>query len=78
LQHEQQGTRYVYLPTKPREQRRVPHCARCCEPFFGGSVEEAVSTLLTAPETRLSSEELDRLSALIEQARKDEAKKEQP
>jgi hypothetical protein len=71
LRHEQDGTRYVYLPTKPREQAAHSTMRQVLRTFFGGSVEEAVATLLSASETRLSNEELDRLSALIENARKD-------
>jgi predicted transcriptional regulator len=76
LRHEQDGTRYVYLPTKPREQAAHSTMRQVLRTFFGGSVEEAVATLLSASETRLSNEELDRLSALIENARKDKSHKE--
>ena len=37
--------------------------------FFGGSVEQVVATLLSDDDAKLSETELDRLSALIEQAR---------
>ena len=37
--------------------------------FFGGSVENAVSTLLTSQHTRPSEDELLRLEAMIQQAR---------
>jgi predicted transcriptional regulator len=76
LRYEQEGTRYVYLPTKPREQVATSTLQRVVQTFFGGSVEQTVTTLLSAPETRLSSEELERLSLLIENARREEAKKE--
>jgi predicted transcriptional regulator len=76
LRYEQEGTRYVYLPTKPREQAARSTLRQVVQTFFGGSVEQTVTTLLSAPETRLSSEELERLSLLIENARREEAKKE--
>ena len=76
LRHEQDGTRYVYLPTKPRAQAARSTMRQVLRTFFGGSVEEAVATLLSAPDTQLSNEELDRLSALVENARKDETHKE--
>ncbi|GAG44004.1 unnamed protein product, partial [marine sediment metagenome] len=39
--------------------------------FFDGSVERAVAALLSASESELSDEELDRLARLIRGARKE-------
>jgi len=39
--------------------------------FFGGSAEQAVAALLEMRDTELSGDELERLSARIEQARKE-------
>jgi hypothetical protein len=39
--------------------------------FFGGSTEQAVAALLDMSSTKLSDGELERLSSLIEQARKE-------
>jgi hypothetical protein len=41
------------------------------ETFFDGSAEQAVATLLDVSARDLSKEKLDRLAALIEQARKE-------
>jgi hypothetical protein len=39
--------------------------------FFDGSVEQAVTALLDLPAARLSPAELDRISKLVEQAKKE-------
>jgi hypothetical protein len=39
--------------------------------FFGGSVEEAIATLVDTSRAKLSPDELDRLSDLIEKAKKE-------
>jgi BlaI family transcriptional regulator, penicillinase repressor len=69
LRHEQDGPRYLYLPTVPRESARRSALSHMVRTFFGGSAEAAVAALLDPSNHRLSEGELDRLSALIEQAR---------
>jgi predicted transcriptional regulator len=71
LRHEKEGRSYVYLSTEPRQMAAQSALAQVVHTFFGGSVEETVATLLTDRDTRLSDEELDRLSRLIEQAREE-------
>jgi predicted transcriptional regulator len=69
LGHEKQGARYVYRPTQPRMRAARSALAQVVRTFFGDSVEQAVATLVSEADRRLSDEELDRLAALIEQAR---------
>jgi predicted transcriptional regulator len=71
LRHEEQGPRYVYLPTLPREKARSSALRQLVQTFFEGSREQAVAALLGMPSEPLSDEELDRLASLIEQARKE-------
>lgn len=71
LRHEQDGQRYVYLPTLAREKARKSALRSLLETFFDGSTEEAVAALLDLNRRQLSREELDRLSQLIEKARKE-------
>jgi predicted transcriptional regulator len=71
LRHEQQGPRYVFLPTVARERARRSALKRVVHTFFDGSTEEAVAALLDMSPTKLSREELDRLARLIEDARKE-------
>jgi BlaI family transcriptional regulator, penicillinase repressor len=69
LRHEQDGPRYVYSPTVSRKKARSTALAQVVRTFFGGSPTQAVSALLDSSLGRLSSAELDELSALIAAAR---------
>ena len=70
VQHEQNGLRYVFVPTLARETAKRSALEHLLQTFFNGSAEQAVATLLDESASRLSEEELDRLSQLIEKARK--------
>lgn len=71
LRHEQEGPRYAYLPTVSRDKARRSALKRLVQTFFEGSTTQAVAALLGEPSAKLSDDDLDRLSSLIEQARKD-------
>jgi BlaI family transcriptional regulator, penicillinase repressor len=70
LAHSQDGAKYVYRPTKPRPPVARDALYRLIETFFGGRPEQLVSTLITDEQRKLSDEDLDRLSAMIAEARK--------
>lgn len=70
LHHEEQGPRYVYLPTARTQDVRGSALSHVVRTFFDGSVSTAVAALL---ETRpLSREEHERLARLLEEAREGE------
>jgi predicted transcriptional regulator len=71
LRHDQQGPRYVFLPTVPREKARRSALKQLVQTFFEGSTEQTVAALLDLSASKLSDAELDRLSQLINQARKE-------
>jgi len=71
LRHEEDGPRYVFLPTVTRERARQSALRQLLPTFFDGSTEQAVAALLDLSSTRLSDEELERLSRLIADARKE-------
>jgi predicted transcriptional regulator len=71
VQHVSQGPRYVFLPTVPREKARRSALKQLVQTFFDGSTEQAVAALLDLSGSKLSDDELDRLSELIDQARKE-------
>lgn len=71
IRHEEKDLRYVYLPVVPRDKARRSAVAHLLETFFDGSAEQAVATLLNVSGRDLTEEDFDRLSALIEQARKE-------
>jgi BlaI family transcriptional regulator, penicillinase repressor len=70
VRHEQDGPRYVYLPTVARDRAKRTALRHVLQTFFDGSAEQAISALLDQSDTRLSNRELDRLAELIEQARR--------
>ena len=69
LRHETDGTKYVYLPTVAREKALQSALKQMVQTFFDGSTEQAVAALLS--KSKLKQDELDRLSVLIEAARKE-------
>ena len=70
LRHEQQGLRYVFIPTMRRTSARRSALKSVVKTFFDGSVEQTVAALLG--QQKLSREELDRLADLITRARKED------
>ena len=71
LRHEQEGPRYVFLPTVPRHEARQSALRHLLRTFFDGSAEGAVAALLDLEAGELSPEEYDRLAARIERARRE-------
>ena len=69
LRHQQEGTRYIYLPTVPRDRARRSAMRNLVRTFFDGSAAQAAAALLD--QAKLSDEEFDRLAALIAKARKE-------
>ena len=71
LRHEEQGMRYVFVPTIPREQARDSALRRLVDTFFDGSAEQVVAALLDGSAGKLSETELKRLSVMIGNAKKE-------
>jgi BlaI family transcriptional regulator, penicillinase repressor len=71
LKHEQDGPRYLFKPTLAREKARKSAMKQMLETFFDGSTEQAVAALLNLSKSKLGKEELDRLSRMIETAKKE-------
>ena len=69
LTHEEINGRYVYRTVQSWTAVARSAMDQVVESFFGGSIENAVATLLTARGNRPSEDELQRLEALIQQAR---------
>jgi len=68
VKHKQDGPRYLYLPTVPRDKARSHALKHLVGTFFGGSVEQAVMALLSMPETKMSDEQLEKLAEQVRQA----------
>ena len=69
LTHEQDGPRYVYTPTRPRESARKSALRHVVSTFFNGSAAQAAAALLESSDGQLSDADLARLERLIERAR---------
>lgn len=71
VRHASDGTRYIYEPAVAREQMGSRAIDSLLKTFFDNSVERAVTALLTRKDADVSRDELDRLSRLIEKAKKE-------
>ena len=69
LRHEQDGPRYVYLPTTERDEARRSALAHLLRTFFDNSRESAMAALLDLGGTPLGDDEYERLKAALDQAR---------
>ena len=71
VKHEQDGPRYVFSPTVPRDKAARSALHGVLENFFENSREQVVATLLDLDARQLDADELDRLADLIDRARKE-------
>jgi predicted transcriptional regulator len=69
--HTKDGTRYVYSPATSRSDARRRALAHVVATFFGGSVEQTMLALVESSSARMSREELDRLSEVVDRARRE-------
>lgn len=69
VRHEQDGPRYVYLPTTARDEARRSALAHLLRTFFDGSRENAVAALLDLEDEPIADGEYARLKSLLENAR---------
>ena len=70
VHHQQDGPRYIYLPTVARANAQRSALRHVLQTFFNGSAEQAISALLGDSGAKLSPAELDRLARMIDTARK--------
>jgi predicted transcriptional regulator len=71
VSHEHDGKRYIYRPTLNRNRARKSAVEHLLNTFFDGSAAGAVAALLETPGVDLTPDDLDRMAALIERARKE-------
>lgn len=69
LKHREDGPRYIYAPTVPREKASKSALTRVLNTFFEGSLANAVAALVDTKDGKFSAEELQRLEAIIKQAK---------
>ncbi len=68
VRHWEDGPRYVYVPTVPREAAQKNAMAHLVATFFDGSTAQAVAALLDGSARALTAAERTRLTALIRRA----------
>ena len=69
VRHEQDGLRYLYMPTAGQEQAQNSALRHMVRTFFGGSASAAAATLLELPDAKLTDADMARLQKLIKQAK---------
>src|ERR1044072_2126536 len=69
--HVEEGLKYVYVPVVAREKAKKSAVKHVLDTFFAGSPEQIVAALLDVSAERLTREELDRMSDLIEKAKQE-------
>jgi BlaI family transcriptional regulator, penicillinase repressor len=72
LRHEQDGPRYIFMPTVPRREASETALRRLVRTFFGGSPEGAMAALLDLEGDRLDEAALERLAGMIEEAKRED------
>jgi len=71
LKHVKDGPRYVYKPIVPRSKARRSALSHLVKTFFDDSAEQVVAALLDLSASKLSEDELDRLSKMIDDAKRE-------
>jgi BlaI family transcriptional regulator, penicillinase repressor len=69
VRHDEEGLRYVYMPTVPRHAARRSALKHLFDTFFDGSNAKVVAALLGGDCGRVTDEDLDRIAALVSGAK---------
>ena len=71
VQHQQDGLKYVYMPTLAPAKARASALRHLVTTFFGGSAEDAAAALLELPDSKLSARDRQRLASMIKKAQQE-------
>ena len=71
IRHEEEGRAYVYMPLQRRDSARQSALSHLLKTFFDNSAEQAVAALLAIKGEKMSEAELERMSKLIDAAKKE-------
>ena len=69
LEHAKDGSKYVYSATQSADEAGRAAMSYLVNAFFGGSTEQAVAALLDVNGTKILDGDLERLTALIQEAK---------
>ena len=71
VKHQEEGLKYVYTPVVAREKAKRSAVKSLLDTFFSDAPEQVVAALLDASPRRLTAAELDRMSEIIERAKRE-------
>ena len=71
VRHQEEGLKYVYVPVVARDKAKRSAVKHVLDTFFAGSPEQIVAALLDVSASKLTREELDRMSEMIENAKRE-------
>jgi predicted transcriptional regulator len=66
-----EGLKYVYVPAVAKEKAKRTAVKHLLETYFDGSSEQIVAALLDVSSTALTRQELDRMTEMIEKAKRE-------
>src|SRR5713226_6937247 len=66
-----EGLKYIYTPAVAPEKAKRTAVKHLLDTYFDGSSEQIVAALLDVSSTALTREELDRMTAMIEKAKRE-------
>jgi len=72
LERAREGRRFLYIPTVPQRKASRAAVRHLLSTYFNNSIEQAITGLIDAGDTRLTNDEYERLIALIGRVRKKE------
>jgi predicted transcriptional regulator len=71
IEHQNEGLKYVFSPVVKRDKAKRSAVKHLVDTFFRDAPEQVVAALLDVSAKRLTNEELDRMAAMIEKAKKE-------
>jgi BlaI family penicillinase repressor len=71
VKHRSEGLRYVYVPMVAHDKAKRSAVKHLVDTFFRGAPEDVVAALLDVSSSRVTREELDRMSEMIERAKRE-------
>lgn len=71
VRHQEEGLKYVYVPVVARDKAKRSAVKHVLDTFFAGSPEQIVAALLDVSASKLTREELDRMSEMIDKAKRE-------
>ncbi len=74
LTHRREGQRYIFSPTDSAETAQNSILEHVLSTFFKGSAQNIVSAVLNMQASKMSDKELDKLTDMIEKAKRENAK----